>query len=66
MVLDPREVTGEAAGLARRHRLNLLATELVAAARARRATVWLSPGNVGRSWPEVFEAEGVDWQILER
>lgn len=58
-VLDPRPNTAEAAKLAARHGLNVLAAELVAAARRHRAEVRLSEPNVGRRWPEVMEAEGI-------
>ena len=58
-VLDPREVTDEAAVLAVRHGLNLLAAELFASAVHYRAEIYLSEPNVGRRWPEIVEAEGI-------
>ncbi|CAN5522657.1 hypothetical protein BH20ACT2_BH20ACT2_24010 [soil metagenome] len=64
LVLDPRELTGIAAAAAVRHGLNLLAAELVAAATTHQARIALSTANVGRSWPAVFTAEGVDLQIV--
>lgn len=63
LVLDPRELTTVAVAVAVRHRLNLLAAELVAAAKVHSATVALSPGNVGREWPSVFAAEGIDFRV---
>lgn len=63
-VLDPRQLTSRAATLAARHGLNLLAAELVAGALEYQAGVWLSGANVGRSWPEVMAAEGVELQIV--
>lgn len=62
-VLDPRRVTASAAVLAERHGLNLLAAELVAAAVVNQATIVLWANNVGRSWPDVFEAEGLELRI---
>ena len=64
VVLDPRAVTGLAAALAAKHRLNLLAAELVAAAVQHRASVRLSAQNVGRRWPEVMAAEHVMLDIV--
>ncbi|MGH9114539.1 MAG: hypothetical protein ACRDWW_01785 [Acidimicrobiales bacterium] len=49
-VLDPREVTASAAQIALRHRLNLLASELVASAVHYGAAVHLSARNVGCRW----------------
>jgi hypothetical protein len=63
-VLDPRRLTDEAAGLAARHGLNVLAAELMAAARRYRATVHLSAPNVGRRWPEVMAAEGIALTVV--
>ncbi|HET6793692.1 MAG TPA: hypothetical protein VFH45_04585 [Acidimicrobiales bacterium] len=63
-VLDPRPFTGEAAVLAVRHGLNLLAAELMAAARHHRAGVHLSAPNIGRRWPEVMAAEGIDLTVV--
>lgn len=64
-VLDPRELTATAAMLAVRHGLNLLAAELVAAATHHAATVALSSSNVGRTWPHVFEIEGIDLRLVD-
>lgn len=62
-VLDPRLLTRAAAAAAVRHGLNLLAAELVAAAAHHDAMVVLSAANVGRTWPDVFAAEGVDLRL---
>jgi len=62
-VLDPRAVTDEAAVLAARHGLNVLAAELMAAAKHHAAAVHLSTPNVGRRWPEVMEAEGISLTV---
>ena len=59
IVLDPRELTETAARLAVKHGLNLLAAELLAAAKTHSMTVMLAAGNVGRAWPQAFKAEGV-------
>jgi len=58
-VLNPRLITDAAADLAVQYDLNLLAAELLAAARRHRAVVRLSAPNVGRRWPEVMAAEGI-------
>lgn len=63
-VIDPRELTGAAAAAAVRHGLNLLAAELVAAAVHHHAVVALSSANVGRSWPAVFAAEGIELRVV--
>lgn len=65
LVLDPRPITGIAATMAIRHRLNLLAAELVAAATYHSATVALASVNVGRTWPGVFAAEGITLQVVD-
>ena len=62
-VLDPRPITDEAAELAVRHGLNVLAAELLAAARHHGAAVHLSAPNVGRRWPEIMASEGVSLSI---
>jgi hypothetical protein len=63
VVLDPRTITERAAALATKHRLNLLAAELVAAAVHHGATVRLSEGNVGRHWRDTFAEEGVTLDV---
>ncbi|HEV2370364.1 MAG TPA: hypothetical protein VGR90_10850 [Acidimicrobiales bacterium] len=63
-VLDPRVVTDEAAGLAVRHGLNLLAAELIAEAKHFRAEVHLSAPNVGLRWADVMAAEGVGLTVV--
>ena len=63
-VLDPRDVTREAAAAAVLHGLNLLAAELVAAATHHHATIALSSTNVGRGWPAVFAAEGIELRTV--
>lgn len=63
-VLDPRVVTGAAAAVAVRHGLNLLAAELVAAAVHHGATIALSSANLGRAWPAVFAAEGIELRLV--
>ncbi len=63
-VLDPRIVTDEAASLAIRHGLNLLAAELIASARHYAAQIYLSAPNVGRRWPDVMAAERIAFTLL--
>ena len=63
-VLDPRDVTILATEMAAHHGLNVLASELVAAAVHHRAAVQLSAPNVGRRWPEVLAAEGISLRIV--
>lgn len=65
VVLDPRRLTETAAVLAGRHRLNLLAAELFAAAKVHSARVMLSAGNVGRAWPKILASEGVELLIAD-
>lgn len=63
-VLDPRIVTAPAADVARRHGINLLASELIASAVYHRAAVYLSARNVGRQWVEIMAAEGVALTVV--
>lgn len=63
-VLDPRELTGEAARLSSQHGLNLLAAELLAAAVVHRSTIVLSAPNVGKRWRQVFAGEGVELHVV--
>jgi hypothetical protein len=63
VVLDPRRSTALAAALASEHQLNLVAAELLAAARLHRASVLLAAPNVGRGWPEAFAAAGVELRV---
>jgi hypothetical protein len=58
-VLDPRRSTTLAAELAVEHRLNLVASELLAGAKLHRARVVVSSANVGRGWREAFDALAV-------
>ena len=62
-ILDPRDVTDLASEFAVRHRLNLLAAELVASAVHYRAILHLDAANVGRHWPEVMTAERVRLEV---
>ncbi len=64
VVLDPRTSTSLAAELAVRHGLNLLASELVAAAKSHRCQVVLSEANVGRRWPDVLTSEGISLRVV--
>lgn len=59
-MLDPRDLTREAAATAVLHGSNLLAAELVAAATHHHATIALSSANVGRGRPTVFAAESIE------
>ncbi len=63
-ILDPRTVTRDAAAMAVRHGLNLLAAELIASAVHHDATVALSSTNVGRAWPGALQAEGVALRVI--
>lgn len=64
VVLDPRVFTTAAAEVAVHHGLNVLAAELVAAAKHHRATIVLSAPNVGRRWRKIFRAEEVPLQVI--
>jgi hypothetical protein len=65
LVLDPRPVTEIAASMAIRHRLNLLAAELLAAAKFHSATIALASFNVGRTWRDVLAEEGITLQVID-
>jgi hypothetical protein len=63
VVLDPRLSTAMAATYASKHGLNLLAAELLAAAKLHRARVVVSAPNVGRGWRKAFDAERVTLDV---
>jgi hypothetical protein len=63
-VLDPREVTSLAARMAVRHGLNVLGAEMIASAVHYRAELYLSAGNIGRSWPDALAAEAVSLTVV--
>ncbi len=60
LVLDPRGSVDEAVSVAIQHGANLLLAELVGAAVHHRASVRITPRNMGRTWAAVMEAAGVD------
>lgn len=62
-VIDPRHLTVTAARLMTRHPLSLMGAELLSAGVVLGASVHAAHGNVGRSWPEVAEAERIDLRI---
>lgn len=64
VVLDPRRSTAMAATVAAAHGLNLLAAELLAAAKVHDARVVVAAGNLGRHWSTAFAAEHVDLQAV--
>lgn len=64
VILDPRDITELAAEMSIRHRLNLLAAEMVAAAVHHRAPVYLSAANVGKAWPDAMAAEAVTLTVI--
>lgn len=61
VVLDPRASIEEAVHVAISHRANLLLAELVGAALHHRAAIRVTPGNQGRTWAQLMQAEGVDF-----
>lgn len=65
IVLDPRVSVNAAAGVAARHRANLLLAELVGAALRHGAGVRVTTGNVGRTWSGVMADEEVDFEVVE-
>lgn len=64
VVLDPRDVTGEAARIAVEHGLNLLASESIAAAKSHGARIVLTAANVGGRWRAACDAEGVSLDVV--
>lgn len=64
LVLDPRRSTGLAADLAVEHQLNMLGSELVAAAVLHRAVAVVSAANLGRAWPGAFDDAGVELRVV--
>lgn len=65
IVLDPRRSTEGAVRIAVEHGTNLLLAELAGGAVHHGAAVRVSPANVGRSWPAVMEAEGIDFAAID-
>ena len=66
VVLDPRASADHSVRIAVEHGANLLLSDLVGAAVHHGAAVRVMHANVGRSWPSVMEAEGVDFATLNR
>ena len=62
-VLDPRHLTVTAARLMTRHPLSLVGAELLSAGAVLGMPVHVARGNLGRSWPEVAAAEGIDLRV---
>ena len=62
-VIDPRHLTATAARLMTLHPLSPVGAELLSAGVVLGTPVHVAHRNVGRSWPEVAEAEGVDLQV---
>lgn len=62
-VIDPRHLTVTAARLMTRHPLSLVGAELLSAGTVLGTAVHVAHGNVGRSWLEVAETEGVDLRV---
>ena len=65
IVLDPRASIDEAVRAANEHGANLLLAELVGAAVHHRASVRVTPGNLGRTWAAVIGAAGVNFATLD-
>jgi len=65
LVLDPRGSVDEAVSVAIEHGANLLLAELVGAAIHHRASVRITPRNMGRTWDAVMEAAGVDFATVD-
>lgn len=64
LLADARRVVPAMADVAVRHpRLNLLNVEVVAAAIAHRAEVWLSPPSAEGVLPDVLDGERVPWRV---
>lgn len=64
VVLDPRPSVDASVRIAVETGANLLLAELAGAAAHHRAAVRVTRGNVGRSWPAVMEAEGIDFATV--
>ena len=65
LVLDPRASLEEAVSVANERGANLLLAELVGAAVHHRASVRITPGNLGRTWAAVIEAAGVNFATVD-
>jgi hypothetical protein len=65
VVLDPRASIDEAVRVGTEHTVNLLLAELVGAAVHHQAAVRVTRGNVGRSWPELMDASGVNFATID-
>lgn len=65
LVLDPRGSVDEAVSVAIEHGANLLLAELVGAAVHHRASVRITPRNMGRTWAAVMEAAGVNFVTVD-
>jgi len=65
LVLDPRTSMDQAVGVAARRRANVLLAELAGAALRHRAAIRVTPANQGRTWPDLMDAEGIDFGTVE-
>ena len=65
IVLDPRASIDEAVSAANEHGANPLLAELVGAAVHHRASVRVTPGNIGRTWTAVMDAAGVNFATFD-
>ncbi len=64
IVLDPRTSADESVRIAVAHGVNILLAELVGAAAHHGAAVRVTSANVGRTWPVVMGAEGIDFAAV--
>ncbi|MDQ6727362.1 MAG: hypothetical protein M3066_14525 [Actinomycetota bacterium] len=65
LVLDPRASVEEAVSVAIERGANLLLAELVGAAVHHGCSVRITPRNMGRTWPAVMEAAGVNFATVD-
>jgi hypothetical protein len=65
VVLDPRSSMAAAVDVAIRHHANFLLAELAGAAIAHEAAIRVTTANVGKTWPAVMRAEGIDFDTIQ-
>jgi hypothetical protein len=65
IVLDPRVSADQSVRIGVEHRANPLLAELAGSAVRYGAAVRLTAANVGRTWPTVVQAGGVDLATVE-
>ncbi len=58
-------IIAEAVRIAVEHRANLLLAEMLGAAIYHRASVRVTPNNIGKTWDPVIQSAGIDFAAVD-